>query len=338
MRLLFLALTLLTSASCASSPRPEVIVHDGPRGTVYLGRVADRNFQATHPIKLDQAMIARVMTGVYVVDAKTALQMLFSIEGKTWRAFSDEEAAFLSPFLTSALAQAAPEQQAVFRLLHAGPGTSPRLPGGAGAAVGSSISLPAGSQNETTTGTLYVHGRSLHFTLADYRRVKSKPDVIGGPNRYYPEPDAGRRDVRFIPQSVLRPDSFRQSTDSPQTLVVDYEALGKQPEALAGPATVRTPFQAGGAAPSAATDVMSKNTVPEGEDSLPRENQKQGSTGQPIEEVRTLKDLVVKKDMELESIKEELRVLRRQLDERDVQLEGLRKKAKPAQKSPDALR
>ena len=136
---------------------------------------------------------------------------------------------------------------------------------------------------------------------------------------------------------MLRPDTFRQPIDSPQTLVVDYEALGKQSEAQVGPTTVRTPFQASGAAPSAATGVISNTLCPEAEDS-PREIQTQGNKAQAIEEVRTLKDLVVKKDMELEALKAELRVLRRQLDERDVQLEGLRKKAKPAPKSPDALR
>lgn len=51
-----------------------------------------------------------------------------------------------------------------------------------------------------------------------------------------------------------------------------------------------------------------------------------------------LKDLIVKKDMELESLKNEVKELRRQLDERDVQLDSFRKKAKPAAKPPEALR
>jgi len=47
--------------------------------------------------------------------------------------------------------------------------------------------------------------------------------------------------------------------------------------------------------------------------------------------------LVIRKDLELETMKKELRTLRRQLDERDVQLDALKKKAKPATKSPPAL-
>ncbi|MBA2253071.1 MAG: hypothetical protein H0W13_10285 [Nitrospirales bacterium] len=53
--------------------------------------------------------------------------------------------------------------------------------------------------------------------------------------------------------------------------------------------------------------------------------------------MQPLKDLVIKKDLELEALKKELRSLRRQLSERDAQLDSMRNKKKPAPKSPDIL-
>ena len=46
---------------------------------------------------------------------------------------------------------------------------------------------------------------------------------------------------------------------------------------------------------------------------------------------------MIKKDLELESLKKELRSLRRQLSERDAQLELLKKKGKVAPKSSEVL-
>jgi hypothetical protein len=55
------------------------------------------------------------------------------------------------------------------------------------------------------------------------------------------------------------------------------------------------------------------------------------------DEVEPLKDLVIKKDLELESLKRELRSLRRQLSERDAQSDAVRKKGKATPKSSEVL-
>jgi hypothetical protein len=46
---------------------------------------------------------------------------------------------------------------------------------------------------------------------------------------------------------------------------------------------------------------------------------------------------VIKKDLELETLKKELRSLRRQLSERDAQLDALRKKWKTSPKPSETL-
>jgi hypothetical protein len=117
-------------------------------------------------------------------------------------------------------------------------------------------------------------------------------------------------------------------------LVIDYEFLEKS--ARLGAAALETPI----AAPSPRIDSLKENdkkpasTLSEAPESSRSSARPSAS---PVD-AEALKDLIVKKDMELESLKNELRELRRQLDERDVQLEGVRKKAKPATKSPEALR
>ena len=52
---LFLALLI---SGCATGSRVDLPVRDTAQGSVYLNRLPDRHFQASHPIKLDDALIA----------------------------------------------------------------------------------------------------------------------------------------------------------------------------------------------------------------------------------------------------------------------------------------
>lgn len=326
----------MTLGGCASAPRPDVILHDGPEGGVYLERIADRNVQAAHPIKLDSRLVARILNGVQVGQPKTAAKTLFASNAKPERVFSDEDTAFLAPLISAALAKATGEQQIRFRVVHL---ISPiDLPAGGGAGIGSFATPPGGLQKETTEGTLYAHGRSVHITLDEYRHREAKPDAISGPNRYYPDPTGLKeRELRFVPQSALRSDSYKQSDGN--TIVIDYEALekGRQSDLAA---SVTAPA----AMATSASAADSKKPLTQAEDSpgIPpstfSEPTKPGktSTGES-DEVEALKDLVIKKDMELENLKKELKSLRRQLGERDAQLDSTRNKKKPAPKSSDML-
>jgi hypothetical protein len=326
----------MTLVSCASTPRPDVIVHDGPEGGVYLERVTDKNVQAAHPIKLDSRLIARILNGVQVGEPKTAAQTLFASNVKPERVFSDEDAAFLAPLISSGLAQATAEQQVRFRVVHL---VSPiDLPAGGGAGIGSFPTPTGGLQKETTEGTLYAHGRSLHVTLDEYRHRQTKPDIISGPNRYYPDPNGLKeREVRFVPQSALRPENYKQSDGN--TIVIDYEALAKAPRPDPAASLTATPATAASASVSNAKTSLTQTEdaprIPPFTASGPTESSKT-TTGES-DEVGALKDLVIKKDMELENLKKELKSLRRQLSERDSQLDSMRKKPKPTPKSPDIV-
>ncbi|MDQ6734197.1 MAG: hypothetical protein M3Z35_08810 [Nitrospirota bacterium] len=327
-------ISVMALMSCATTPRPDVILHEGPEGGVYLERIAARTIQAAQPIKLDRGLIARVLTGIQIGEPKNAINTLFIGNAKPERVFSDEDTAFLAPLISSAFSQATAEQQVRFRVVHF---VSPiaHAPGG-GAGIGSSTPQTGGPQKETTVGTLYAHGLSLHFTLSEYRHRVVKPDVISGPNRYYADPTGLReREVQFAPQSALRPDSYKQSDGN--TLVIDYETLAKRPQGeIVSPAPAATAVS-----PSA---LVPKETLAQTENrpTLPppttfEHAQSVRTPAGETDEVQPLKDLVVKKDMELEILKKELRTLRRQLSERDAHLEGLRKKGKTAPKSSEAI-
>ncbi len=329
-------LGILGLVGCASTPRPDVVLHEGPEGGVYLERIADRHIQAAQPVKLDRGLIARVLNGIQVGEPKNAVQTLFIGNAKPERVFSDEDTTFLAPLISSALSQATADQQVRVRIVHL---VSPiALTPGGGAAVGSPTPQIGGPQKETTVGTLYVHGLSLHFTLGEYRHRAVKPDVISGPNRYYPDPTGMKeREIQFTPQSALRPDSYKQSDG--HTLAIDYETLAKRSQAdLAAPMTAPA---AAAVSPSASVvketlaQTENRPTLPPPTTSEPAQSGRM--TAGENDEVQPLKDLVIKKDLELETLKKELRLMRRQLSERDAQLDALKKKVKPAPKAPDIL-
>jgi uncharacterized coiled-coil protein SlyX len=334
--------------NCASATRPDVILHEGPEGGVFLERLPDRAVQATHPIKLDSTVVSRVLRGVHVTGAKTAAQALFG-EETSGRVFSEEDIAFLAPLISSALSQAGSQQQVRFRLVHL---SNPlRHPERGGAGIGSSSPPSTGPQTETTAGTLYAHGLSLHMTLTEYDHRAVRPDTISGPNRYYPDATGlAQRKVRFSPQSALRPDSYRRPGDSDTTIVIDYESLAKQPQFTSSPTT-----SAESASPlipkttAISPSVTATESVTPSRESISQEYRSASSSpsaesatppvslSSQAEDLQALKDLIIKKDLELESMKTDLRLLRQQLDDRDTQSEALKKKKKPAPKSQSTL-
>ena len=327
-------IVLLTLPSCSSTPRPDVILHESPEGGVYLEPLAERHLRATQPIKLDRGLVARILNGIQVGEPKTAAQTLFANNTKPERVFSDEETAFLAPLVSSALSQATADQQVRFRIIRL---VSPIAhPSGGGAGIGSSTPQTGGLQKETTEGTLYAYGRSVHVKLDEYRHRAVKPDVISGPNRYYPDPSGLKeREVQFIPQSALRPDSYKHSEGN--TLVIEYDTLAKWPQAELGnsdtvPAATSAPASA---SKEARTQAEDQPIMPPSISSEPIKPS--GNSVRENDEVRQLKDLVIKKDLELETLKKDLRALRGQLSERDAQLDALRKKGKPSPKASETL-
>ncbi|MBM4133460.1 MAG: hypothetical protein FJ245_06805 [Nitrospira sp.] len=320
--LLATALIGAYSAGCVSAAGPEIIVYDSQHGRVYLEALPDKTLQAAHPITLPATTIAQVLRGIQVVGDKSTVEGLFDGKPKPTRVFTEEEVGFLAPPLIKALAQAGPSQQVGFRVSHL---VSPiAYQEREGAAVGSSESPPYGPEPETTSGSLYVHGLSLHLTLAEYHHRPTRPDAINMPNRQIPDRTGlDRLQVLFTPEAAKRPDSFKQSgffgDSDATTLVIDYQLLAKLPATApaqpAAPSSRPLPAKDTSAAKGAAVTAPAKAPAQ--------------AEGAAATELQSVKDLLIKKDMEMQELKEELRAIKKQLAEQDADKQKLKKKKKP---------
>ncbi|MFM8552467.1 MAG: hypothetical protein ACKOCD_09220 [Nitrospiraceae bacterium] len=316
------------SAGCASAAGSEIIVYDSQHGRIYLEALPDKTLQAAHPITLPAATIAQVLRGIQVVGDKSAVEGIFDSKPKPARVFTEEEVGFLTPPLVKALAQAGPSQQVGFRVSHL---VSPiAYQEREGAAVGSSESPPYGPEPETTSGSLYAHGLSLHLTLAEFHHRPTRPDQINMPNRQIPDRTGlDRLQVLFTPAAAQRPDSFKQTSffgdSNATTVVIDYQLLAKLPAPLAHqlmppskPIPAKDQSQGAAAPPIPAP---AKAPV------QPKPPQAEGAASADLQSV---KDLLIKKDLEMQELKEELRAIKKQLAEQ----EKLKKKKKPTTPAP----
>jgi hypothetical protein len=325
---LLYVLCILT-AGCASSPKPEAVIHESQKGAVYLEPMDNRYLQAAHPISLPADTISRILRGVLVQSQQSAVESLFETEEKARRAFSTDEVAFLTPLLVTALSQAAPSQQIRFRLIH-----QPRdqnklfsMSESGGAAVGSSNPPSYGPQFETSTGTLYVYGLSLYLTLTEYRQKPSRPDSINMPNRRLPaSSELDHVEILFTPKDALRPESYQKpglfGTPRLTPIIVDYELLAKLP---APKAPTSRPVQSGGG--DGAKDKAPAPAVSNQPFGQPPAAKETGTLAD--QELQSVKEQMLKKDAELETVKEELRAIKKQLAEQEAERQKPKKK-KPA--------
>lgn len=206
------------------------------------------------------------------------------------RIFSDEDTEFLSPLMSTALSKATKGQLVGFRVLH---GTD------------------AGS--EKTAGFLYAQGRLLHLALTHYRADTGRRDIGAKPDRQFPNPRGlDQRQIGFIPEDARRSSLNEQPglVNPPPlaTVVIDYELLAE-----------RYPDD---------TPVTHQDVQP----ILPAHGAAafQEKQAAHSEEIRSVKELVMKKATELDALKEEVRTLQRRLAE--VEAEG--QKAKKRQSAP----
>jgi hypothetical protein len=286
---LSVVLSLLVSG-CTSGPQLDVTIQQSPRGGVYLERIPTREFQVTHPIRLAPELIAKSLQGVQIQEGKGLLQSLSAQQNRTIPVFSQDDVALLAPAIADGLSQAAPDQQVGFRIVQ-----RENFEGRdrTGAGVGSGT-LPQRNQESTTSGKLFVYGRSLYLTIHEFRHHTESPDTINMPNRRVPEPTGLRnRTVLFMPESALRPNIYAPpfaAEDGLTTLVIDYDTLAKAP-AAAVPSTPTAPAPTPAVAPAA---------IP--------------ATTPPLhDDVQQIKSQMKQKELEVEELRKELEEIKRQL-------------------------
>lgn len=297
----FALLACLMTWGCTSSTQQKLTIHDSPDGTVYLERIPNDSLQATHPITLDSGTIARTLRGIRVRDSRKTIQTFLSSvfsPSTPVRAFSDEEADFLAPFIASAFAKATPDQRVGFRITRTG--TSFQFQN-AGTATG--------SPGDTVSGILFVYGRSLQLTLTRLPPIRDQA-AANTPSREYASDATGLsgRELVFVPKEAQRPDTFRVGETDTPALVIDYELLAKLPDQ---PATVPSAAQADTPAPAAATPTGAAPLTPS--------------------ELESLKESIAKKDAEVEALKKEMETIKKQMNEQQKPASP-RPKSKPSAK------
>jgi hypothetical protein len=282
----------------------EAILVDGPRGAVYLQKSgADSWFKAAHPLYVSPLLLTHVFRGLEV-------QALPEDKTTARRVFSDEDTEFLSPLMSTALSKAAKGQLVGFRVHH---GTD------------------AGS--DSTGGVLYVQGRLLHLALTHYRADTGRGEIGAKPDRQSLNPRGLEpRQIGFVPEAARR-SSLNEQPDlvNPPplaTVVIDYELLarGVEPQSAAGQSQPLYLYPD----VEAATQQALQSIIPANGAAPSQETQ-----AAHAEEIRSLKEDVMKKTTELDVVKEDVRALQRRLAEfeADAQKRKKRQSAPPQRKS-----
>lgn len=288
--LLLLALCLIGTACSTISPNDQALLED-PRGAVFLRANSDPSIQASHPITLETTLIAQVLSGMRIQDRQRTLQELLGGSSSV-PVFSEEEVQFLAPRIAKALSTAGAGEAVAFLA------TSPRR----------STGRMEHALIERTAGSLYAYGLSLYVTLTQYRYAPDQTTTDGLAQRRLPDPsNLSTRTLLFTPSAAQRADTFHQPAGSPSTdrfLVIDYPLLQQTPAPTA-------PLEP----PASQVERATPHREPLAGVTPPKTPSHAADTpAQRDIEIRELKDLVVKKDLELEAIRKELQSIRKQLD------------------------
>src|SRR5574340_689844 len=310
-RSLLMVLFCLVSTACSTTPPTGTILFEDARGAVFLQQISDRSFRASHPISLVPSLLTRLLSGILIQERQQALQAVLAGPSPTIPVFSAEEIQFLTPLLAKALATAADNQAVGFSIIARRPGHS----------------LLESSTTETTTGSLYASGRSLYFSLSQYRSAPARTNTENIAHRRLPDTSGlSDRVLLFTPRFAQGSDTSHRSASGAATdkfLTIDYQLLQQE-------------------LPSAATSVQAEprpehvSEPPRQEEPvvLPSKNPSnaQQTLEQRDDEVHTLKDLIIKKDLELDALRQELQSIRRQLDDQITRQGSQKRKSKPPSK------
>jgi hypothetical protein len=222
--LLLLTLLCLVGTACSTTAPTGKILFDDPRGTVSLQAISDPSIHANHPINLEPALLAQLLTGIELHDEGLGehhvrgFQTL--IEGKdalTYPAFSEDHVQFLAPLLAEGLRTANANQSVEFRVVTTKEGSN-------------RFQSPT---TETSTGSLYVYGRQLYVILTqyNYNPMLTNLGMAEASHRTQDPLDYSglkHRTLRFTPKAALRADSPDPPTMEKPTdrfLAVDYQLL-----------------------------------------------------------------------------------------------------------------
>ena len=317
-RSLLLALLCLVGTACGTTAQTGKILFEDPSGTVSLQTISDRSIQASHPINLEPALLARVLHGIEIQDQEHGLQKVIVGPLSSVPVFSDDQIRFLAPLLAEGLRTAAPDQSVAYRVQVTLPGSVLESP-----------------TTETTAGSLYAYGRQLYVTLSQYRcdPVRANMPVSRGTMRAAPSDHSCLLDraLLFTPKTAQRSDSFDPPTLGKPTdrfLAVDYQLLQQTSPAVATTGQA-APQPGTGASDASAQAAQAAEALAQHEKDLA---QREAALAQREVEIQRLKDIVNKNVSEVETMRKELQSVQKQLESQPTSQDSQKGKTAPQQK------
>jgi len=305
--LLLLALVCLVCTACNTTAPTGKVLFEDPRGTVLLKTIPDQSFQTSHPISLEPALLVQILKGIEIQDQERGLQKMLAGPSSSVPVFSEDQIRFLAPLLAEGLRKATPDQCVEYRVQTTSKG-----------------SALESSTTETTAGSLYTYGVSLYFSLTQYRYAPTRTDTKNLAHGRLPDSTGlVNRVLIFTPGAAQRSEGFHRPTGVASTdkyLAIDYQLL--QQTSLPTPPTEQASPQVERAAPPTRQPLAGARPPDAQSDSL----------AQRDAEIHTLKDLVVKKDLEMETLRQELQSVRKQLDSQTTKPNSQKRKPLPPSK------
>jgi hypothetical protein len=219
-RLLLLPLLCLAGTACSTTAQTGTILFEDARGSVSLQTISNPLVQASHPIRLEPALLAQLLTGLKVHDEGIGPHRLatgFAGQPSTHPLFSEDQIQFLAPLFAEGLRTATPNQSIEYRVVTTHEGSN-RF---------------QSATTETTAGSLYAYGRELYVILSQYRYNPMRTNMDFGDIPYRSQEPLDYsglryRTLRFTPKAALRADIPNPPTMEkyPNRFVaVDYQLL-----------------------------------------------------------------------------------------------------------------
>ena len=219
-RVLLLALLCVAGTACSTTAQTGTILFEDARGSVSLQTISNPLVQASHPIRLEPALLAQLLTGLKVHDDGIGPHRLatgFAGQPSTHPLFSEAQIQFLAPLLAEGLRTATPNQSIEYRVVTTHEGSN-RF---------------QSATTETTAGSLYAYGRELYVILSQYRYNPMRTNMDFGDIPYRSQEPLDYsglryRTLRFTPKAALRADIPNPPTMEkyPNRFVaVDYQLL-----------------------------------------------------------------------------------------------------------------
>ncbi len=214
-RLLLLALLCVVGTACNTTAPTGKILFEDPRGSVSLQTFSNPSIQASHPINLEPALLAQLLTGLEIDDGGVGAHHVKSMQSSITGAvaisplFSEDQVQFLAPLLAEGLRKATPNESVEYRVVTTHEPSN-------------RFQTPI---TETTSGSLYGYGRQLYVILSQYRY---NPMLTRISEKQIDYSSLRWRTLRFTPKAALRTDSpnpptMEKSTD--RFVAVDYQLL-----------------------------------------------------------------------------------------------------------------